>query len=218
MCFFMVKLYFLGGENVAKQDAKNINVAAFEDAGGMPQVLVFPWARPSFDQQYKRRQRLTNYFRSMGAKDVSYADFSETPAELAAKTEHADLIYLTGGQVSTLLSRLQKAGADQLLRRFEGVIVGRSAGALVLGRKCLVTNRCSGSPKVVEGLGLVDFSVKVHYKSFKDHLLRQLSMEEKVYAIPQRAAVVYDEGELQFMGAVFLFEHGEKTLITDGAF
>lgn len=211
----MAKLYFLGGENVVKQDAREVNVAAFEDAGGMPQVLVFTWARPSFDHRYRRRQRLTNYFRSLGAKNVSYADFSEPPAELAAKTEHANLIYLTGGQTSALLSRLQKAGADQLLRNFEGVIVGRSAGALVLGKKCLVTNRYSGSPKVVEGLGLVEFSVKVHYKPFKDPLLRQFSMKGKVYAIPQRAAVVYDEGELRVMGAVFLFEHGEKTLLTD---
>ncbi|MGD6807855.1 MAG: hypothetical protein ACQCN4_12965, partial [Candidatus Bathyarchaeia archaeon] len=69
-----------------------------------------------------------------------------------------------------------------------------------------------------EGLGLVDFSVKVHYKAVKDALLRRLSMTQKVYAIPQRAAVVYDEGEMRFIGAVFLFEHGEKTLIADTTF
>ena len=64
----MVKLYFLGGENVAKREAKEINEKAFQDAGGTPTVLVVPWARPSFDAKYRRRKKLADYFRSLGAR------------------------------------------------------------------------------------------------------------------------------------------------------
>ena len=209
----MVRLYFLGGENVSKRDAKEINEKAFQDAGAAPTVLVFPWARPSFDSGYRRRKRLVDYFRRLGASTVNFAEFSDPFEDIAVKAAHSDLIYLTGGQVSALLSRLRRRGVDVLLRDFKGVVVGRSAGALVLGRNCLATNRYSGASKVVACLGLVDFSVKVHYEPSKDNVLRKLSETEKIYAIPSRAALVCDNGVLSFVGEVFLFENGEKTRV-----
>lgn len=206
----MARLYFLGGENVAKRDAKEINISAFEDAGGAPSVLVFTWARPSFDARYKRRKMVKDYFRSLGARYVDFADFSDSFKAITAKATASDLIYITGGQVSTLLSRLIETGVAKFLRSYTGVLVGRSAGALVMGEKCMITNRYSGASKVIRGLGLTKFSVKVHYEPSKDHLIRKISETQKVYAIPQCSAVVYDNGTLSFLGEVFLFEHGEK--------
>jgi peptidase E len=207
----MAKLYFLGGENVVKRDAKEVNQLAFEDAGDAPRVLVFTWARPSFDTRFVRRQRLMEYLRSLGAGSVEYAEFSDLNREIAAKVMNADLVYLSGGQVSTLLSRLQCSGASAVFRGFGGVIVGRSAGAMALGKRCLVTNRYSKQPRSVEGLGLVDFSVKAHYEPAKDRMLVEASKEGKIYAISQRAAVISRDGALSFVGEVFLFENGEKT-------
>ena len=208
----MTKLYFLGGENVVRRDAQEVNALAFEDAGGAPEVLVFAWARPSFDRAYLRRKRLVEYFRSLGARCVEFAEFSDPSEEIQTKAERSDLLYLTGGQASTLLSRLKKSGTDNILRQYHGVIVGRSAGALVLGKNCLVTSRYSGTPKVISGLRFVDFSVKAHYKQDKDDLLRVLSFTQRIYGIPQRAAVVYGNGTLSFMGKVVLFENGEKNM------
>ena len=207
----MAKLYFLGGENVVKRNAKEINQLAFEDAGDAPRVLVFTWARPSFDARFVRRRRLTEYLHSLGAGSVEYAEFSDLIGEIAAKVAGADLIYVTGGQVSTLLSRLRFSGADALVRGFGGVILGRSAGAMALGKRCLVTNRYSKRPRSVEGLGLVDFSVKAHYESAKERLLAGASKKGKIYAISQRAAVISRDGALSFIDEVFLFENGEKT-------
>jgi peptidase E len=214
---FMAKLYFLGGENVVKRDAKEVNQLAFEDAGDAPRVLVFTWARPSFDARFVRRRRLTEYLRSLGASIVEYTEFSDLIVEIAAKMASADLVYISGGQVSTLMSRLRVSGADSLLRGFGGVIVGRNAGAMALGKRCLVTNRYSKRPRSVEGLGLVDFSVKAHYEPAKDRLLGEASKEGKIYAISQRAAVISSNGGLSFVGDVFLFENGAKSCAVHGA-
>jgi hypothetical protein len=111
----MAKLYFLGGENVAKRNAKEINSRAFEDAGGAPAVLVFPWARPSFDRKFRRRNLLFNYFRSLGAFCVDFVDYSDSCKEIAAQIACSDLVYLTGGQLSVLVNRLKIAGIDSLL-------------------------------------------------------------------------------------------------------
>ncbi len=209
----MTKLYFLGGENVAKKDSREINEAAFRDAGETPAVVVFPWARASFEQAYKRRKRLFDYFRSLGACNVDFVDYSDTYEEINRKVECSDLIYLPGGLASVLVERLKNKNVDTLLRGYDGVVVGRSAGALALGKKCVVTkNRRNPTSKMIRGIGLVGFSVKAHYKHSKDAALKKLSKQETIYAIPERSALLYDDGCLSFMGDVYLFQNGEKTL------
>jgi dipeptidase E len=208
----MARLYFLGGENMAKRDSREINEAAFCDAGEEPAVVVFPWARASFDQAYKRRKRLFDYFRNLGACIVDFADYSDTFEEINRKVECSDLIYLPGGLASVLVERLKNKSVDRLLRNYDGVVVGRSAGALALGKKCVVTkNRRNPTSRMISGIGLVDFSVKAHYKPSKDDALKKLSKEEKIYAIPERSALVYDNGALSFIRDVYLFQNGEKT-------
>jgi peptidase E len=212
----MARLYLLGGENIAKRDSREINEAAFRDAGGAPAVVVFPWARGFFDSTYKRKRRLFDYFRSLGACTVDFADYSDPFEEINSRVECSDLIYLPGGLASVLVERLKNKSVDRLLRKYKGVVVGRSAGALALGKKCVVTkNRSNPISKLVSGIGLVDFSVKAHYKPSKDNALKRLSKEEKIYAIPERSALVYDNGALSFIGDVFLFQNGEKHAPTE---
>ena len=209
----MARLYFLGGENVAKRDAAEINDAAFRDASEAPAVVVFAWASGSFDKTYKSKKRLFDYFKSLGACNVDFVDYSDTYEEISRKVEYSDLIYLPGGLASVLVKRLKNKNVDTLLRGYDGVVVGRSAGALALGKKCVVTkNRRHPTSQMIWGIGLVNFSVKAHYKHSKDNALKRLSKQETIYAIPERSALVYEKGCLSFMGNVYLFQNGEKTI------
>jgi dipeptidase E len=208
----MATLYFLGGERVWKRDSQEINARAFFDAGGSPAVLVFPWARSSFDKSYFQRTRLCKYFKSLGASNVDFAEYSDSFSELIEKVEFSDLIYLTGGLTSVLLERMRNKNVDNLLREYGKVIVGRSAGALVLCNRCILTrNRKRPATVAISGIRLVDFSVKVHYNPLKDNQLKLLSKEEKIYAIPEGLALVYADGSLESIGNVYLFQNGEKT-------
>ena len=114
----MVKFYLLGGENIVKQDAKTVNQAAFTDAGENPSVLIFPWARESFDRSYLRRKRVFDYFRSLGAGEIAVADYSDGIGEIEKKFAQTDLVYITGGQPSILIERLRRVGVDKLLKSF----------------------------------------------------------------------------------------------------
>ena len=206
----MTKLYFLGGESIVKRDSQEINKVAFREAADAPRVVVLTWARASFDKTCKRRQRLFDYFRFLGASTVDFADYSDTLEEIKRKVKCSDLIYLTGGLTSVLIERLKNKCVDTLLRKYKRVIVGRSAGALALCKKCVLTDRRKPAVKMIEGLGLVDFGVKVHYKPSKDIELKSLSKEGKIYAISEHSALVYDNGRLSFMGDVYKFQNGEK--------
>jgi peptidase E len=206
----MPKLYLLGGENVFNRTAKEVNERAFQDAGTPLVVAIFAWARASFDRDYKKRANLTDYFTSLGANTVEFIEYSYPKELIAQKIASSNLIYLTGGLVTALVERLKRMGVDDLLRSYHGVIVGRSAGALVLCRKCIITNRRSKAVSLIDGLGLTNFTLKAHYKPQNDETLILLSNQQPIYAVPARSALVYENGKLSLMGKAFLFNKGVK--------
>ena len=210
----MPKLYLLGGENVFKRSAKEVNEKAFEDAGGSPVIAVFPWARASFDMSYKKRKRLVDYFISLGAKSIDFIEYSDSKETIARKMATSNLIYLTGGLVTILAERLKNTGVDELLRNYTGVIVGRSAGALVLCKTCVITCRSNSKVKIIDnGLGLADLTLKVHYKLEKDNILQRLSSQKKIFAVPMGSALVYENGDLSFINKVYVFENGTRRTV-----
>ena len=206
----MPKLYLLGGENVLKRSAQEVNERAFQDAEGPLFVAVFPWARASFDRMYQKRKTLADYFISLGAGTVDFIEYSDSRATIAQKVASSNLIYLTGGLVNALVERLKRMAVDRLLQDYPGVIVGRSAGALALCKKCVITSRWRQKELVIEGLGLAELTMKAHYRPRKDEKLLLLSKREKIYSVPSRSAIVYDKGICSFIGKVYLFDNGEK--------
>jgi dipeptidase E len=210
----MPKLYLLGGENVFLRSAKAVNEAAFIDAGGRPNVLVVPWARPSFDKAYAKRKVIEDYFRSMGAERVDFADYDE--ADLVQKIAEANLIYLTGGQASILIERARKMHLETHLKNYSGIIVGRSAGALALCSHCITTRRYSKRVAAVNGLGLANLTLKTHYIAADEEKLKQFSQTEPVYAVPKDSALVVKDGKLSAIGEVYLFNGGERHLFVQG--
>ncbi len=164
----MPKLYLLGGENIVKRSAVEVNERAFQEAKEPRSIAVFSWAKASFDRKYEKRKILTDYFISLGAGSVDFVEYSDPNEVIAQKIASSNLIYLTGGYVNALVERLGKRHVDALLRDYPGVIVGRSAGALALCKKCLITCHSSQKVKLVEGLGLAELTLKAHYKPQKD--------------------------------------------------
>jgi len=206
----MPKLYLLGGENVFRRSAKRVNERAFQDAKQPVDVLVFAWARLYFDRKYRKRKLFSDYLNSLGACSVDFVEYSDSKESIEEKMASASLVYLTGGLPSVLIERLKEKGIDKLLLAYSGIIIGRSAGALALCQRCITTVRKSSKARIVEGLGLADFTLSVHYTPEKDDVLLGFSKQNKVYAVPQNSALIFDNGVLEVLGEAFLFENGQK--------
>ncbi len=211
----MAKIYFLGGEYIEKRDSEKINRKAFADAGGAPAILVFPWTRQIIDKADPKRKMMADYFEYLGASKTEFAESADSLQRIMEKINSSNLIYLPGGLTKLLVERLKKAKIAALLKRYDKVIIGNSAGAHALCKKYIGMRGQDDreATEIARGLGLVDFAVVVHYDVSYDKELKTLSEKYnmKIYAIPGRSALVYDSKDIKFLGDACLFYKGKKT-------
>jgi hypothetical protein len=86
---------------------------------------------------------------------------------------------------------------------------------LALCKNFIITDRNNKEMTLAKGLGFADFSVKAHYVSFRDGELKKLSNKCPIFAIPCGSAIVHNSDYLSFLGEVYMFRNGEKTLLTE---
>jgi hypothetical protein len=80
----------------------------------------------------------------------------------------------------------------------------------------VITYRSTSEVKVIDGLGLLDLTLKVHYKAGIDEKLMELSKLQEVFAVPKDSAIVYDNGCLFFINTVYSFRNGEQLTLNKG--
>mgnify|MGYP001558622260 CR=1 FL=1 len=110
-----------------------------------------------------------------------------------------------------MLNNIKRFDLDRVINEFKGIIVGNSAGALILCRKTIII-KDEGNEKtlVLDGLNLVDFSVEVHYNGSQDSELLSLDKDILVYVVPEKCALVYSDGKVKLIGDVRIFHSGVK--------
>ena len=124
--------------------------------------------------------------------------------------EYSDIIFLTGGHTPTQMKFFEEINLRELLKSYEGVVIGQSAGALNMAELVVC------APEYVEeidtsytwnGLGLTKINIEPHFvteelTNAEDILIREelmkLSDLYKIYAILD-GTDIYDDGITQTM-------------------
>ncbi len=217
----MPKLYFIGGASTRKREGADIYKKAFSDAGKSPIILTFPWTRKHEDKSY--RKITSDFFRELGAKKSIFAELSDSKKELIKKIKTSNIINLPGGNPRLLVNRIRDHKLIQILKEYKGVIIGNSAGALAFCKKYVAVEGQDLEPRttLLPGLGLADIYVTVHYGSSdpihagkgKPEIQKLSKAEDKtIYAIPERSALIYNNGQISNIGEIYLLEEGRAIL------
>ena len=138
--------------------------------------------------------------------------------EIEKRLNMADLIYIVGGKQHLLEKLFRETDTIDVIKNISKtkVIMGTSAGSIVLGKKITSTKfwderypQDKELAKTHEELNLVDFNIIPHYmredrkKWTKDFFERVLKDNEfKVYAIKDSQAVIYNDGKIEFIGGI----------------
>lgn len=138
--------------------------------------------------------------------------------DLKEDIKKADIIFLAGGHTPTEMKFFESLNLRELLKDYEGVIIGQSAGSLNLADTVVCTPEYEeeiGTKYTWRGLGLTNINIEPHFvvnvvdeldKKFREELLK-ISESYVVYAICD-GTHIYDNGLEQII-------YGESYLLSD---
>ena len=150
-----------GGEDVKKRTNRSL-IKEVGDLSATKKILVIPWTSESAEKEMTYRHIFTSYFADSGFKTVLFLEKGDAGAVVTEKFSSADVVYLPGGDTGVLYRELNLRSLQVKLREFKGIIIGNSAGAIVLSKGG------KGDGKFYPGFGLVDFFMTVHFKLEKE--------------------------------------------------
>ncbi|MBQ7849454.1 MAG: Type 1 glutamine amidotransferase-like domain-containing protein [Clostridia bacterium] len=128
----------------------------------------------------------------------------------------ADCVFLMGGNPTAQMQFIRRRNLAEALRRFDGVLLGVSAGSINMARRALDVWE---SPEPYEGLGLTGITIKSHVNPGEQALLEKLqeiSSAEKlpICAMEDESAIFLTREGADWLGNIRYVEDGVVTPLT----
>lgn len=150
----------------------------------------------------------------------------EYAAELVAG---ADFILLGGGHVPTEKAFFDRIGLRDLLRGFDGVVMGVSAGSMNAADEVYAQPELEGESidpeyeRFIDGLGLTDLNILPHYQMVRDNILDGRRLYEDItfgdsagrtfYVLPDGSYILQRDGQAQLCGEGYVIRDGRMRRI-----
>lgn len=176
MCRKIVVLQ--GGENVAERTHIEL-FRKITRISRTKKMLIIPWTSESREKEMKYRNIYRKYFIECGFETVQFLEHEDTDQEITEKMSGVDVLYLPGGDTDVLYRKIRDRSLENWIREFCGIIIGNSAGAIVLSKGSFKNG------KIQPGFGIVDIFTRVHY-GFQDEDMEAES-EFPVIGLPENA-------------------------------
>ncbi len=201
------KIYLVGGR-VSSGGLREIDTKALEESENK-KIFVINLTTNDQEILKEKRERHKKYFESLGAEVTFISDLLDNPEQIKENLNNSGLLYISGGDTEILIKNVGEMELGPLIKNFNGIIEGNSAGAYLLCNEHVEKREAKLKP----GLGLVNLRLKVHYNPELDSLLLELSKDKEIHAISENCAIVWDNKELNFIGDIYLFSNGKKEKI-----
>jgi peptidase E len=166
-------------------ELENISKSLF---GNSKKILIIPGLSKKSDLIIKKvRERYPNSIIFELNKDKS-------------EYEDIDGLIFCAGCPDKILDSLKTRGFDKILSKLDVPIMTSSAGSLVIGKKCIITpDEDYPNFLIFSGLGLIPFSVEVHYDPSADKYLKGIN--EDIYGLFDGSGIFWD-GKIRLIGKV----------------
>ena len=171
------------------------------------------------------------YFEKAGFRFASFRTLDSRNVRQAARLVHrADLLILSGGHVPTQNRFFRKIGLRRLLKGYDGLVVGISAGSMNSAEIVYAQPEEEGEAidpayqRFLPGLGLTKTMLIPHYQEIKDDELDGLavfadiacpdSMGRTFYAIPDGTYLFVSPDREELRGEAYRIRDGRMTQIS----
>lgn len=131
--------------------------------------------------------------------------------DLKSIVDSADVIFLTGGDTKTQMDFFERIGLRDILKDYEGVVIGQSAGSMNLANLVVCPpDKEDISTYTWNGLGIVDINIEPHFSEdifykddFYSNKLKELSNTYPLYAYGDGTHIYYDGSNYTIYGDVY---------------
>lgn len=143
---------------------------------------------------------------------------------------HSDFVVLSGGHVPTQNSFFRKIRLRHILHKFQGVVLGISAGSMNMADEVYVQPEEDGESidpnykRFAPGLGLTQVNICPHYQKVRDRILdgKRLfeditygdSLGREFFALPDNSYFYQDDTGLLLCGNAWRIRNGILELLT----
>lgn len=145
--------------------------------------------------------------------------------------ENSDFIILAGGHVPTQNKFFESIDLRGLLKDFDGVLMGISAGSMNSAETVYAQPELDGEAidpeykRFLTGLGLTEAMILPHYQDIKNDVLDGIrvfediaypdSMGREFYAIPDGSYIFIKDGRQELRGEAWLIKDGKLEKISE---
>jgi peptidase E len=132
----------------------------------------------------------------------------------------ASCVFLCGGDTLAQINYLKAQNLLEPLRRFNGLVIGLSAGSINMGKRSIVlVNPYREHTWVYEGIGLVDITVIPHFDPGREAFYRTealpLTYESPIYGMCDDGVIAVRNGDTVHGGTIFAMEQGTIRQLRD---
>ena len=181
----------------------------FDPANGLAQELRRNWKEQSrclliaaFPDAAVQNEQMRDFFEGVltdTGLSIECLDLCDgrNGRECVEKLQSYDMIILSGGHVPTENAFFMEIGLAEEIRKFEGIVMGISAGSMNCAEIVYAQPEMPGEaadpsyPRFIRGLGLTDINVLPHYQAVKDDYVDGLRLMEEITYPDSRGRVFY---------------------------
>ncbi|GAF18057.1 hypothetical protein JCM19046_2606 [Bacillus sp. JCM 19046] len=168
------------------------------------------------EKQARWIKSATEFFRLLGVDKISVLDSRLSNSEMSAVIYEHSILYFTGGRPEMLLNQLEYFELIPVIQQFNGMLIGVSAGALAFCKDCLITkDNDYPATYILKGIGLVPFTVEVHYHEQIDDEILPHTFDRTIYGLRNGSALINRHGSVKPVGDIISFTEGEKNDFTN---
>lgn len=217
--------YVFSGFSVDEHFGKETEILFKEDLKECKNIVFIPGGMGKNSKTDRYANTDVSWFKEIGVnlQTVDIIDVNMEQDEIKEKMKKADIVFLMGGDTIKQYEFLCKYNLKQIIKEFDGIVIGISAGAINLE----TTSVCSkdlkdgiNETKIYDGIGRIKYTIEPHFDVDNKELLSDelypISNKLKIYGLPNDGGLRIEDNSYKIVkGKIYIIENNEVKVLLD---
>ncbi len=210
----MKKIYLLSGPGTTEGFSKNISKELKKDLKNVRSIAFISSSPSKHEKNIKfvyGNDKITGMVNHL-KKYASFEKISIIDNENKKLDLNYDVIYLLGGNHETQLEFIKNNHYDDILKKYDGILLCTSCGAMNIAKKGYYSKEETDEYSYFyDGIDLVDITIDPHFNIENKEQVeeaKRMSLEHMIYGVPNSSCIKFENNNLTLIGNIYKFKNG----------